>query len=298
MSIVRLSDTEQWELFIPEMGYMALLRNLRNFDDSGVSDKTARTVGKRLADPDQVAKSKQFPYAFHTAWLNVPSPRWKNPLDKALDLSVPNIPELDGRNLILVDTSGSMSAPISDTPQVRRGRMSLNPYTGQSQVNAPKVPSRMGAAAIFGIALGLRNKGKVDLWSFASGQEDLTALTNPQGGDGIIDAMTILEKRSGVVGHGTDIGGAIRNTYKGHDRVFIFTDMQSMPDEYSRGNPNRDVTSVIPGTTHVYGFNLAGYSNSAMDVSEFRHEMGGLTDATFSLVKNIENGVAGEWPWD
>jgi len=156
----------------------------------------------------------------------------------------------------------------------------------------------MGAAAIFGIALGMRNKGKVDLWSFATGQEDLTALTNPQGGDGIIDAMTILERRSGNVGHGTDIGGAIRNTYKGHDRVFIFTDMQSMPDEYARMNPGRDVTMSIPENKHVYGFNLAGYSNSAMDTNEFRHEMGGLTDATFSLIKNIENGVAGEWPWD
>jgi len=135
MSVQRLTDREQWELFIPEMGYMALLRNLRNFDDAQVPDALAKAVAKKLSDPGEVKRSKQFPYAFHTAWLNVPSPRWKKALDKALDLSVPNLPELDGRNLILVDTSGSMSAPISNTPQARRGRMAMDPNTGGYRVN-------------------------------------------------------------------------------------------------------------------------------------------------------------------
>jgi hypothetical protein len=29
-----------------------------------------------------------------------------------------------------------------------------------------------------------------------------------------------------------------------------------------------------------------------------RHELGGLTDATFSLIPNIEAGLAARWPWD
>jgi TROVE domain len=294
MSTARLSDNKQWELFIPEMGYMALLRNLRNFDDSGVSDKTARAIGKRLADPDEVAKSKQFPYAFHSAWLNVPSARWKNYLNKALNYSVPNLPLLDGRNLVLVDTSGSMAASMS-VNRPNRSRRSVNPSTGQDQYMSVKVPTRMAAGALFGIALGMKNKGNVDLWHFATGQEDLTSLTNPPAGEGVLDAMGILEKCSGRVGHGTDIGEAIRNTYRGHDRVFIFTDMQSMPDE---NYPSAyDVTSGVPGDKHVYGFNLAGYSDSSMGTGRFRHEMGGLTDATFSLIRNIEAGMSGEWPW-
>lgn len=293
MSITRLSDREQWELFIPEMGYMALLRNLRNFDDAGIPDALARTIGKKLSDAGEVKRSKQFPYSFHTAWLNAPSPRWKRHLDKALDFSVPNIPQLDGRNLVLVDTSGSMSAPISTRP-VNQRKMT-DPATGLDRNAVSKVPSRMGAAALFGIVLGMRNKGNVDLFSFADGQEDLTALTNPQGGDGILDAMGIFESRSGKVGHGTRIADAVTRTYRGHDRVFIFTDMQSMPDE---NHPTAwDVTSSVPKDKHVYGFNLAGYSNSSMDTGVFRHEIGGLTDATFSLIKNIESGVSGEWPW-
>ena len=39
------------------MGYMALLRNLRNFDEAGLPDDAAEAVTARLADPEQVAKS-------------------------------------------------------------------------------------------------------------------------------------------------------------------------------------------------------------------------------------------------
>jgi hypothetical protein len=33
----------------------------------------------------------------------------------------------------------------------------------------------------------------------------------------------------------------------------------------------------------------AGYGN--------RHKLGGLTDATFALIPNIEAGAAARWPW-
>lgn len=287
-----LSSKEQWELFIPDMGYMALLRNLRNLDDAGVDDKTAKLVATKLADPQEVENSKQFPYQYHTAWLNVPSPRWKNCLDKALNLSVPNIPVLEGRSLILVDTSGSMTAPISSPPAKKRSRKAFNPETGQETARAPRVPSRMGAAALFGIALGKRNPGHVDLHAFATGQEDLTSLTAAP--NGVLEAMDILEHMSGRVGHGTQIRDAVDHTYKGHDRVFIFTDMQTMRHH---DWPGEDVVTAVPRDRHVYGFNLAGYSATAVAPGEFRHELGGLTDDTFSLIRNIESGSSEQWPW-
>lgn len=298
MSTQRLSNKQQWELFIPDMGYMALLRNLRNFDDANIDGQLAIDVAQKLSDPVEVAKSKQFPYAFHSAYLNTPSPRWKNYLTKALDLSVPNIPALDGRNLILIDTSGSMTAEMSPPRNPRAQRKFTSPEG--DDFTRVMYPTRMGAAALFGIALGIKNKGNVDMHAFADGQEDVTSLTTAP--EGILEAMDIFERRSGNVGHGTQIGQAVRNTYKGHDRVFIFTDMQSMPDEtghtpYTSYRSGGDVTSAVPADKHVYGFNLAGYSNSSMNTGSFRHEMGGLTDATFSLIKNIEQGVAGEWPW-
>ena len=71
---------------IPSMGYMALLRNLRNFDEAGISDERARYVREVLADPERVAKSRQFPYRFWSAYKNVPSLDWASTLEKALEL--------------------------------------------------------------------------------------------------------------------------------------------------------------------------------------------------------------------
>src|SRR5690606_8210116 len=57
-----------WTALIPSMGSMALLRNLRGFDQAGIPDEVARSVAARLADPAQVARSRQFPFRFLAAY--------------------------------------------------------------------------------------------------------------------------------------------------------------------------------------------------------------------------------------
>jgi len=69
-------DAAAWTAVIPSMGYMALLRNLRNFDEAGVPDHVAEQVGARLADPAQVAASRQLPMRFLSAYRAAPSLRW------------------------------------------------------------------------------------------------------------------------------------------------------------------------------------------------------------------------------
>ena len=74
------------------MGYMALLRNLRNFDQAGVSDAVAAQVAARLADPAQVARSRQLPMRFLSAYRARPSLRWAYPLEQALGLASATFP--------------------------------------------------------------------------------------------------------------------------------------------------------------------------------------------------------------
>jgi hypothetical protein len=109
----RVPKAKLWEALTPSMGYMALLRNLRNFDEAGVSDAVATTVAAKLADPAEVAKSRQLPMRFLSAYRAAPSLRWSWPLESALDASLTSIPELPGRTLVLVDTSGSMNSRFS-----------------------------------------------------------------------------------------------------------------------------------------------------------------------------------------
>ena len=108
-----------------------------------------------------------------------------------------------------------------------------------------------------------------------------------------VEAFT---ERIGEVGHGTRIAEAVWATYRGHDRVMIFTDMQTFPAGCGQVG---DVSASVPAQVPVYGFNLVGYRHSAMPAGHGnRHELGGLTDATFTLIPNIEAGRAARWPWD
>jgi hypothetical protein len=265
-----LTKAEQWRLILPQLGFMAALRNVRNLDEAGLTDEDVAPLIARFSDPEQVRRSRQFPFRFLSAYLSGPSLRWGHALEQALGAATANIPELPGRTLILIDTSASMGQPMS-----RRSAMTM-----------------VQAAALFGLATGIRNRGRTDVYGFADGQFRVERYTYRLN---LLTAVTAFIQRIGEVGHGTRIAEAVRATYRGHDRVMVFTDMQTFPD---RGGHVGDVSASVPGHVPVYGFNLVGYRHSAMPAGHGnRHELGGLTDATFSLIPNIEAGLAARWPW-
>jgi hypothetical protein len=257
-----------WAALAPTMGYMALLRNLRNFDATLVPDEVAARIAARLTDPAEVARSRQFPFRFLAAYEQAPSLRWGAALDTALQLSLANLPALAGRSLILVDTSASMST------------------MGHSK-RSTMAPVK--AAALFGVALAARGE-RVDLYGFADGvfKHDIAP------GASVIREVDRFVKRVGSVGHGSRIADSIRATIRAHDRVFVFSDMQTFGPAYGTG----DVTDVVPESTPLYGFNLGGYQRTAFDAgASNRHEFGGLTDATFRMIPLVEAGRAAEWPF-
>lgn len=266
----KVNKGKLWESIIPNMGYMALLRNIRNFDESGVSDTVAQTVIEKLQDPEAVAKSRQFPFRFYSAYNAAPSQRWGYALDKALTASMSNLPEFKGKTLILVDTSASMTG---------------SRYSENSSVRY------VDTAALFGVALALRNPG-ADLRGFASGEFDHQV----RKAGSVLTEMERFSRRIGEVGHGTDIVGAVLRSFqrKSYDRVIILTDMQTMGGGYY----NRGVGDAAPANVPIYGFNLAGYSTTAIQSgTSNRHEMGGVTDSTFKMIPLLEAGRNADWPW-
>ncbi|MET7860543.1 TROVE domain-containing protein [Streptomyces sp. NPDC005318] len=253
-------DAAAWEAVIPSMGAMALVRNLRNFDEAGVSDEVAAQVAAKISDPAVVAASRQFPFRYLAAYRHAPSLRWAYPLEQALGHSLANVPALRGRTLILVDRSGSMWSPLSD----------------RSQLN------RADAAAIFGAALALR-AADADLVEFGTNSAPVTF----RGGESV---LKILD-RFGDLG-GTNTAEAVRRHYRGHDRVLIVTDEQASFTYYG------DATEAVPARVPVYTWNLAGYRvGHAPSGSENRHTFGGLSDAAFRMVPLLEAGRDADWPW-
>ncbi|MCL7378625.1 TROVE domain-containing protein [Streptomyces sp. 35G-GA-8] len=253
-------DAAAWEAVIPSMGAMALLRNLRNFDQAGVSDEVAARVAERIADPEVVAKARQFPFRYLAAYQHAPSLRWSFPLERALGHSLANVPSLHGRTLILVDRSGSMWSPLSD----------------RSELN------RADAAAIFGTAVAMR-AADADLVQFGT----RSAPVRYRRGESVLKVL----KRFGDLG-GTNTAEAVRTHYRRHDRVLIVTDEQAAYS--SGGGPTERVPAGVP----VYTWNLAGYrTGHGPSGGADRHTFGGLTDAAFRMVPLLEAGRDARWPW-
>ncbi|MCB5179237.1 TROVE domain-containing protein [Streptomyces antimicrobicus] len=254
-------DAAAWEAVIPSMGPMALLRNLRNFDEAGVSDEVAAGVAARISDPEGVARSRQFPFRYLAAYRHAPSLRWAYPLERALGHSLAHVPALPGRTLVLVDRSGSMFwSRMSD-----RSRL-----------------TRADAAAVFGAALAMRAE-RADLVEFGSTSAEVPYAA----GESVLKVLDRFHNLGG-----TDTTGAVRQHYRGHDRVLIVTDEQAAP--HAHGDPTAQVPAEIP----VYTWNLAGHQvGHGPSGAAGRHTFGGLTDGSFRMIPLIESGRSGTWPW-
>lgn len=96
-----------------KMGYMALLRNLNNLIKYGVGENVIDAVVAKLTNPHEIAKSKQLPFRFYTAYVNVKGNRkLTDAVAQAMEIAVHNAPELEGKTLIALDVSGSMSSHL------------------------------------------------------------------------------------------------------------------------------------------------------------------------------------------
>jgi hypothetical protein len=271
-------DAQAWTAILPSMGYMARLRNLRNLDDAGVPDDVAEQVAAMLSDPEQVARSRQFPFRFLSAYRAAPSLRWSYPLEKALNLSLASVPALDGRTLVLVDRSPSMW----DQKFSERSDM---PWAD--------------AAAVFGAAIALR-AASADLVEFWGHSRPVQFRTGES-------VLRLVERFSfKPAPGGTDIPSAVKaNLRPEHKRVVIVTDEQTQPGylpsnmHYGHGGMAPTlIDDLVPRSVPLYLWNFGGYSAGATPSGTVnRHTFGGLTDAAFRSVALLESGRDAAWPW-
>lgn len=269
---------EVWESLIDSkvVGYMALLRNLRNILSANVSGAHIEIVTNYLTFRDAVMKSKQLPFRFLSAYKelqSVASPHTSTVLDavdKALITSVENIRGFDSNQTVAVacDVSGSMEQSISAKSTVQRYDIGL----------------------ILGMILQSKCKSVV---SMIFG--DTAKIINlPR--TSILQNVQELHRREGEVGYSTNGHLVLRELLAkkvSADKVMMFTDcqmwnstsntdsMKSAWSDYKKENPN----------AKLYLFDLAGLGSTPVSIqSNDVYLIAGWSDKVFDMLSAYEEG--------
>jgi len=105
---------EAWERLLRQqkLGALALLRNLRNMREAGVDEALV------LAALSAMNTARVLPFRFLAAARH--APKWEQALEQAMLKCVSETEKLPGKTIVLVDVSGSMTAPLSRRSEMQR----------------------------------------------------------------------------------------------------------------------------------------------------------------------------------
>lgn len=108
----------QWTTIALRCSWQTLRMNLNTFARHGVFEdrQVVARIARRLADPSLIRRSRVLPYqlmvAARAAEATLPKPIAKA-LDRAMDEATRSVPTLEGRLVVALDVSGSMSSPVT-----------------------------------------------------------------------------------------------------------------------------------------------------------------------------------------
>ena len=288
-----------WKAIARQMGPQALRMNLNTLArhevlaDRGMVDY----VATRIADADEIRRSRQFPYQYLAAYLNagddVPQ-QIKAALHRAAEIACGNVPELSGPVIIGLDASGSMRSPVTGN----RGR------------GATSKMRCVDVAALFAAAILRRNPDSIVVPFDTAAYE---AKFDPQ--DTI---LSLAERLAKYGGGGTDCSLPLREaTTKYRERRFagvvLVSDYESWvygghPFAAGRNGATGVMTEwqgFVKNQLRLQGagmigpklicINLQPYSTAqAPDRGDILN-IGGFSDAVFSVVASFLASDAGRF---
>ena len=269
----------KWEelIFSNKLGYMALLRNLRNILEAEVSKEALNKVCAYLGDAQAVAKSKQLPFRFLSAYRELKDlkngrvSKVLDALEEAVLVSAANIAGYDEdiKVVIAADVSGSMQKPISAKSKVQNYDIGL--------MLAMLLQSRCENAitGMFGDTWKVINVPKKNI--LANVQE--------------------FYRREGEVGYSTNGYLVIKDLLQRKavvDKILLFTDCQL----WNSNQNGENITSLwgqykqLAPQAKLYLFDLAGYGNTPLKVQKNDvYLIAGWSDKIFNVLSAIESGM-------
>ena len=269
-----------WQTLVASrrLGYMALLRNLRNLLEANVNAETLALTCATLADAGQVARARQLPFRFLAAYREVlalevgAAPPVLAALEAAIGGSARNLRGFgaDTRVVVACDVSGSMQQPISPRSKVLLYDVGL--------VLGMLLQSRCQhvVTGIFG-----------NTWK---------RVALPQGQ--VLRNVQELYRREGEVGYATNghlVVQDLRQRREVVDKVLLFTDCQ-LWDSTGHGNTLAQEWAAyranVAPQARLYLFDLAGHGTAP---PKMRAEHGvaliaGWSDKIFDVLAALETG--------
>jgi hypothetical protein len=267
----------KWEelVFSNKLGYMAVLRNLRNILEAEVSKEALDKVCNYLRNPQAVKNSKQLPFRFLSAYRELKElkngrvSKVLDALEDAVVYSAANIAGYDESTKVVIaaDVSGSMQQPVSARSKVQNFDIGL--------MLAMLLQSRCEnvITGMFG-----------DTWK---------VINVPK--KNILANVMEFHRREGEVGYATNGYLVIQDLIqrkKVVNKIMLFTDCQlwnshgsdQMVDVWKR-------YKKIAPAAKLYLFDLAGYGATPLNV--LRDDVfliAGWSDKVFDVLAAIEKG--------
>lgn len=217
------------------LGYLALLRNLRNMAESGVDEQLVTDALLQGA-----VRSKALPFRFVAAAKAAPV--FEPILDRAMQMTLATLEPLSGKTAVVVDVSGSMDAALSRKSDL----------------------TRLDAAAALAVLLvGIAQRVRV--FSFSNTLVEVPA----HNGLALRDAITASQPHGG-----TYLGQALAALPGSYDRLVVITDEQSVdniPAPRGRGYMI-NVGSYKNGIGYGQWTHIDGFSESVVRYTQAAEE--------------------------
>lgn len=270
-----ISSTEdkfaEWTRLVAEhkLGYLALIRNLRNILSGDHSTKWIQDVlVPQIVNEESIKKSMVYPYQIYSAYKYMDS---SNPyvivaLDEAFRIACDNVEKLSGTSMIILDVSGSMCDPISKNS---------------------KITIRQAGACYAAMLYVSQDAELIKFGDYASKKSFKKT-------DSIFDIIDKMEKNDNC-GYGTQIDAAFSLLDKHYDRLFIISDLQVMSpcdNWWYMSNSVKTFSEYCEnyGDTMCYSFDLGNYHTTTEDPEDSRVKYcTALNDNVFKMIPFLED---------
>ena len=274
--------TAEWTEIARNAPWMMTRMNLNTFARHGVfgNREVSQLVADRLRNKEEIQKARQFPYQLYMAYKATSSNDGvphdvREALQDAMEIAIENVPEIPGKVYVCVDTSGSMSCPI----------------TGRGSANASGVAC-VDVAGLFASAIVRRNRD-AEVWTFSSSAKRVRL--NPR------DTVMTNTRKLAKAGGGTNISAPLRDLNAAHakgDAVIYISDYESWMDSgggyhyYGTGLQEEWLAFKKRNeNARLICMDLTPRGDSQTTEREDILRVGGFSDQVFNVIANfVEHG--------